>query len=57
MRIVVDMYELSEKEMKEKDLYYKNRIVIYNSKIRELEDCTLREENKDKYKIGQIIEE
>lgn len=57
MRIVVDMYELSEKEMKEKDLYYKNRIVIYNSKIRELEDCALREENKDKYKIGQIIEE
>lgn len=54
-KIVVDIYRLTDKELEEKDLYYKNRIVIYNYSIKKLEDIGIREEYIDNYYIGKII--
>lgn len=55
-KIVVDIYRLTDEELKEKDLYYKNRIVFYDYTFKQLEDCGLREEHINNYYIGQILE-
>lgn len=56
-KIVVDIYRLTDKEAEEKELYYKNRIKLYNYATQEIDDCGLRDESIGKYSIGQIIED
>ena len=54
--IVVDLYEISDEFMKEHELNYKNRITIYNCDIKKIEDFAIDTKWKDKFKVGQVID-
>lgn len=56
LKMVVDIYRLTDEQMKEYDLYYRYRIAFYNYKFKILETSGFTEEQANEYYIGQMIE-
>ncbi len=55
--IVVDIFEISEEEMKERDLQHKIRFTMYWYDTKEVIEGGLPEEMVNLYKIGEVIYE
>lgn len=55
--IVVDVFEISEEEKKERNLNHKNRFKMYWYDTNEVIEGGLPQELKNLYKIGEIIYE
>lgn len=55
--IVVDIFEISEEEMKEKKLLHKVRCTMYWYNTKQIIEGGLPEEMKNLYKIGEVIYE
>ena len=55
--IVVDIYEISDEEMKEKSLNHNIRFKMYWYDTNEVIEGSLPEELKNLYKIGEFIYE
>ena len=55
--IIVDVYELTEEEMKQKDLIHKIRFKMYWYDTGNVVEGGLPEELKNLYQIGEIIYE
>ena len=53
--IVIDIYEISDEEMKEYNLIYKKRVKTYCYDTEKIMDFAL-DEYKQHWKVGQIIE-
>ena len=55
-QIVLDIYEITDEEMKEQNLIYKKRVKTYCYDTEKIMDFAL-DEYKQHWKIGQIIEQ
>lgn len=53
--IIVDRYQLTDEEMKEYDLYYKNRAKAYDYMNEKIIDFAVPNEYLENYEIGKII--
>ena len=53
--IIVDIYQLTDEEMKEEKLLYKNRAKAYDYRTEKIIDFAVPNDLLENYEIGKII--